>query len=77
MKRWTYFIEDLETRCTQSAKSITDAKALAKATSLKTGHVVAVVAADNVDKVLHPQGAYYGRSWRQGGYHYTPRGYHE
>ena len=73
MKRFSYFIEDLETMCTQSAKSMKDAKALAKALSMKTGHVVAVIAADNLDKILHPQGAYYGRSWREGAYHYGSR----
>lgn len=74
MRRFSYFIEDLETGRRSNAKSMKDAKSFAKYISMETGHAVAVIAVDNEDGTWHPQGAYYGRSWREGAYHYTPRG---
>ena len=72
MKRFSYIAEDLETGASRTADTMKDAKAFAKARSMKTGHVVAVIAVDSKDDVWHPQGAYYGRSWREGAYHYAP-----
>ena len=73
MRRFSYILEDLETGCRATTTTMKDAKAAAKTRSMKTGHVIAVIAVDNTDNAWHPQGAYYGRSWREGAYHYAPR----
>lgn len=75
MARYWYFAEDLETRERRgdfATKS--QAKEVAKARSLRTGHPVAVVAVVTATYEHHPQGAYYGRTWREGAHHYVQRG---
>ena len=71
MKRLYFIAEDLVTGAQQFADTKKTAKESAKLRSMQTGHVVAVIAVDRGDNdKWHPQGAYYGRSWREGEYHY-------
>lgn len=67
--KYFYFSEDMQTGKRQPSPTMKEAKALAKQWSLDTGHPIAIVAVDDADQ-LYPQGAYYGRSWRGGAYHY-------
>jgi len=75
-KRWSYVVEDQQTGHRQTADSKTNARATARAQSLASGHAVAVIAVDAHDGKEHPQGAYYGRSWRHGAYTRTFSGSH-
>ena len=71
-RRFAYVLEDMTTGDRHRADTMKEAKMLAKARSMETGHVVAIIAVDTIDNDWHPQGAYYGRSWREGAYHYAP-----
>ena len=73
-KRFTYVVEDLADGKREEFATMHTAKSFAKAASMATGHVIAVIAIDHTDDSWHPQGAYYGRSWREGAYHYQGRG---
>ena len=70
-RRFSYVLEDMTTGGRYLTETMKEAKQLAKARSMTTGHVVAIIAVDNNDNVRHPQGAYYGRGWREGAYHYS------
>lgn len=73
-KRFTYIVEDLNNQRRAEFSTMRDAKSFAKNESIRLGYVITVIAIDHKDNSWHPQGAYYGRSWREGAYHYQERG---
>jgi len=73
LKRWKFVVEDLETGDKWFSTAMTSAKMIAKRKSTATGHTVAVIAVDTSKGESHPQGAYYGKRWRGGAYHYQPK----
>lgn len=70
MARWKYVAEDLKSEYRWTGSTMKATKAEAKTRSMATGHTVVVVAVDMHSGLAIVQGAYYGRSWREGSHHH-------